>query len=367
MADNHTNQTTTMRRKTRKIRVGNIWIGGDAPIPIQSMTCSKTTDLKNVLGEIERLEAAGCQLIRVAVPDAESAAVLPEIKKQIHIPLIADIHFDYRLALAAIDAGVDKIRINPGNIGPRKRFVAILEKARAARVPLRIGVNSGSLEKDLLQSYVHPTPAAMLDSIERQIAVCQEHDFKDMIISLKSSDVSLMLAANRRFAEKYDYPLHLGVTEAGPYWQGTIRSAIGIGTLLAEGIGDTIRVSLTGDPEEEVHVAREILKSLNLRQQGITIISCPTCARTEINLSELVNRLERQTRQLHKNLKVAVMGCVVNGPGEAREADLGVAGGKQYALFFKKGQVIAKIKQSEIYDVLMEAIDAWPDSVDNSE
>ncbi|HOU17762.1 MAG TPA: flavodoxin-dependent (E)-4-hydroxy-3-methylbut-2-enyl-diphosphate synthase, partial [Candidatus Marinimicrobia bacterium] len=310
------------RKITRTVYVGNVPVGGGFPIPVQSMTTAKTHDLKAILPQIEKLEAAGCQIIRVTVPDEQALKALPEIKKRMTVPLVADIHFDYRLALGAIDAGADKIRINPGNIGGAERVKVVLAKARAAHIPIRIGVNSGSLEKDLRAKYGGATPEAMLESARRHLEICEENDFRDVIVALKSSEASLMIAANRLFSEKYDYPLHLGVTEAGPVWSGTIKSAIGIGTLLAEGIGDTLRVSLTADPVEEVRAGFEILKALNLTKSGIRLVSCPTCGRTSVNLIEIVNEVESKIRDLPQNLTVAVMGCEVNGPGEARSADL---------------------------------------------
>jgi len=302
------------RKITRTVYVGNVPVGGGFPIPVQSMTTAKTHDLKAILPQIEKLEAAGCQIIRVTVPDEQALKALPEIKKRMTVPLVADIHFDYRLALGAIDAGADKIRINPGNIGGAERVKVVLAKARAAHIPIRIGVNSGSLEKDLRAKYGGATPEAMLESARRHLEICEENDFRDVIVALKSSEASLMIAANRLFSEKYDYPLHLGVTEAGPVWSGTIKSAIGIGTLLAEGIGDTLRVSLTADPVEEVRAGFEILKALNLTKSGIRLVSCPTCGRTSVNLIEIVNEVESKIRDLPQNLTVAVMGCEVNGP-----------------------------------------------------
>jgi len=345
------------RKTTKKIIVGNVKVGGDMPVSIQSMATSKTDDLDSLLPELERLETGGCQIIRVTVPDNESVKSIRQIKKRISVPLVADIHFNYRLALAAIDAGIDKIRINPGNIGNKDRVKAVLKKAKAAKIPIRIGVNSGSLEKDLLEKYGHPTPEAMLESAKKHIDICRENDFEDIIISLKSSDVNLMICANRMFSEQYDYPLHLGVTEAGPAWSGTIKSCIGIGTLLAEGIGDTIRVSLTGDPVEEVRVGFAILKSLKMAKGGVNIISCPTCGRAESDISGMVTELEQKVRDIKKNVTVAVMGCVVNGPGEAREADIGVACGRGEALFFRKGETVGKIQEQDVVERLLSEID----------
>ena len=347
------------RKITRTVYVGNVPVGGGFPIPVQSMTTAKTHDLKAILPQIEKLEAAGCQIIRVTVPDEQALKALPEIKKRMTVPLVADIHFDYRLALGAIDAGADKIRINPGNIGGAERVKVVLAKARAAHIPIRIGVNSGSLEKDLRAKYGGATPEAMLESARRQLEICEENDFRDVIVALKSSEASLMIATNRLFSEKYDYPLHLGVTEAGPVWSGTIKSAIGIGTLLAEGIGDTLRVSLTADPVEEVRTGFEILKALNLTKSGIRLVSCPTCGRTSVNLIEIVDEVETKIRDIPKNLTVAVMGCEVNGPGEARSADLGIAFGKGVALLFKHGQVVARLKPEEAVARLIAEIENW--------
>ncbi len=344
---------------TKKIKVGNVFIGGDSQITVQSMTTSKTEDLNSILPEIEALENAGCQIIRVTVPDETAVKALPKIKKKMTVPLVADIHFNYRLALAAIDAGVDKIRINPGNIGNKERVKIVLQKAKSAKIPIRIGVNSGSIEKSLLAKYGHPTPEAMLESAKNHIDICLENDFHDMIFSLKSSDVNLMIETNKLFSKTYNYPLHLGVTEAGPPWRGTIKSCIGIGALLSDGIGDTIRVSLTGDPVEEVRVGFAILKSLGLYDDSINLISCPTCGRTELDLSGIVADVEYRIRNIKKNLTVAVMGCAVNGPGEAREADLGIACGKSDALLFRKGEIIGKVKESEIVDRLIDEINNY--------
>ncbi len=351
--------TDFTRKQTRKIFVGDVTIGGDAPIPIQSMTTAHTDDLDQLLPEIDRLEAAGCQIIRVTVPNQKALQALPQIKQHMGVPLVADIHFNYRLALGAIDRGADKIRINPGNIGDQSRVKAILERASAAGIPIRIGVNSGSLEKDLMDKYGRPTAEALFESARRHIEFCQSQGFEDIIVSLKSSDVRLMIKANRLFSQKFDYPLHLGVTEAGAVWGGTIKSAVGIGTLLAEGIGDTIRVSLTGDPAEEVRAGFAILRSLHLTTGGINLVSCPTCGRAETDVTGIVNQLEEKVRGLKKHLTVAVMGCAVNGPGEAREADLGVACGKHKALFFEKGQVVEKIDTTDILDKLITEIEKY--------
>ena len=339
--------------------MGSIAVGGDAAITVQSMTTAKPFDIEASLTELRRLQTAGCQIIRMSIPNIKAAQNIRMFKKNLKIPLVADIHFNYKLALMAIESGADKIRINPGNIGDPKRVKEILSKAKKAHIPIRIGVNSGSLEKDLLQKFGHPTAEAMVASAERHLRICQENDFQDVIVALKSSDVSLMIAANRLFSAKYDYPLHLGVTEAGPFVQGTVKSSVGIGTLLAEGIGDTIRVSLTDDPVQEVRIGFEILKSLGLSKKGIKIVSCPTCGRVQVNIIGIVKELEERTRDIDKDLTVAVMGCVVNGPGEAREADFGVACGKSEALFFKRGEVIGKIGEERILDTLLKTIDDW--------
>lgn len=345
------------RRNTREIQVGNVSIGGKSPISVQSMTTVNTEQLAPLLKEIERLETAGCQIIRVTVPNVNAANNIPAIKKHATVPIVADIHFNHKLALMAMDAGIDKIRINPGNIGSDENVKEVLKKAKATTTPIRIGVNSGSLEKSLLEKYGHPTPQAMLESAERHIRICEENDFFDIALSMKSSSTYLMIEANRLFSQKYDYPLHLGVTEAGPVRQGTIKSSVGIGTLLAEGIGDTIRVSLTGDPVEEVRVGFAILKSLGLIDSGVNIVSCPTCGRTISDVVSMAKEVEQRTENIKKNITVAVMGCVVNGPGEAREADIGVACGKHNGTIFKKGKVIETIPESEIIDRLMEEID----------
>jgi len=347
------------RKPTRKIQVANLAVGGDAEITVQSMTTANPLDIEASLTELRRLQTAGCQIIRMSIPSSEAAQNIRVFKKNMNIPLVADIHFNYKLALMAIESGADKIRINPGNIGEPKRVKEILSEAKKAHIPIRIGVNSGSLEKDLLQEYGHPTAEAMVASAERHLRICQENDFQDVIVALKSSDVSLMIAANRLFSAKYDYPLHLGVTEAGPFVQGTVKSSVGIGTLLAEGIGDTLRVSLTDDPVQEVRIGFEILKAFGLSKKGIKIVSCPTCGRAQVNVIGIVKELEERTRDIDKDLTVAVMGCIVNGPGEAREADFGVACGKGEALFFKRGEVIGKIGEDRILDTLLKTIEDW--------
>jgi len=349
------------RRKSRQVIVGKVPIGGDAPITVQSMTNTKTEDIAATVHQILQLEEAGCELVRVTVPNETAAQAIKEIKRQIHIPLIADIHFNYRMALLALGNGVDKIRINPGNIGSPQRIKAVLKKAKERNVPLRIGVNAGSLEKTLLDKYGKVCAEALVESALRHVEICQDFGFDDIVISIKAAQVPMMIDSYRMIAEKVDFPLHLGVTEAGTTRTGSIKSAIGIGTLLAEGIGDTIRVSLTDNPIEEIKVGFEILKALNLRKHGINIVACPTCGRLEVDLISIVNRVEKElARFQNKSLTVAIMGCVVNGPGEAREADIGVACGKHSAVMFKKGQIVGKIKENQIVDFLIREIENWP-------
>ncbi|AOT68241.1 flavodoxin-dependent (E)-4-hydroxy-3-methylbut-2-enyl-diphosphate synthase [Geosporobacter ferrireducens] len=347
---------SNLRKKTRKIYCGDLEIGGDAPISIQSMTNTKTADIQSTVAQIKMLEEAGCDIVRVAVPDAESAAAIFEIKKNIKIPLVADIHFDYRLALSCIDNGVDKLRINPGNIGDMDRVKAVVKKAKERKVPIRIGVNSGSIDKKILNKYGKVTAEAMVESALEHIAILEQLDFYDTAISLKASDIPLTVEAYQLMSERVDYPLHVGITEAGTLWSGTIKSSIGIGALLLKGIGDTIRVSLTGDPIEEIRVGKEILQAAGIRSFGIEIISCPTCGRCQIDLISLANKIEKKIKGINKPIKVAIMGCAVNGPGEAREADIGIAGGKSSALLFKKGEVIRKIDEEQIEAVLLEEI-----------
>lgn len=345
------------RRKTRVVKIGNILIGGDNPIAIQSMCNTKTSDVDATVKQILELEAAGCEIIRVAVPDMKAAEAIAEIKKQIHIPLVADIHFDYRLALKAIESGVDKLRINPGNIGGEDRVKAVVEAAKAKGIPIRIGVNSGSLEKDILEKYGEVTPEGLVESALRHIRILEKLDFYDIVLSIKASNVPFSLATYSLLSKEVDYPIHLGITESGTEWSGTIKSAVGIGAILAMGIGDTIRVSLTGSTVEEVKVAKAILKDLGLRKFGIEFVSCPTCGRTSIDLIGLANKVEERCRNINKDIKVAVMGCAVNGPGEAREADIGIAGGNGYGLIFKKGEIIKKLPENELLDALMEEIE----------
>lgn len=346
----------TKRRKTKKVWVGKVAIGGGTPISVQSMTKTNTRDVSATVKQIKRLEKAGCEIIRVAVPDMESALVLPKIKSQIKIPLVADVHFDYRLALKAIDSGVDKLRINPGNIGAEWKVKEIVKSAKERKIPIRVGVNAGSLPRDLLAKYKKPSPPALVDAALRQVRILEELDFNNTVISLKAFDVPTTVEAYQLISKKTNYPLHLGITEAGLPLLGSVRSALGIGLLLAEGIGDTIRVSLTGDPVEEVKVGYEILKSLNLREHGPTLISCPTCGRCEIDLISLTQKVEQKLKNVHTPLKIAVMGCVVNGPGEARDADLGIAGGKGYGLLFRQGKEIGKVKEKDLVEALMDMV-----------
>ena len=344
------------RRETRKIKVGNVFIGGDAPVVIQSMTNTDTRDAKKTLDQIKLLYNAGCEVIRCAVPDMEAAESIKEIVSKSPIPVVADIHFDYRLALKAMENGINALRINPGNIGSIDRIKAVVNMAKEKNIPIRIGVNSGSLEKDILEKYKTVNAHGLVESALRHVKILEDLDFHDIVISIKSSNVSMMIDAYRLVSEKCNYPLHLGVTESGTPFKGTIKSSIGIGTLLSEGIGDTLRVSLTSDPVEEIKVAREILRALDLRKGGVEFVSCPTCGRTAINLIEIANEVEKRLEGIKKDIKVAVMGCVVNGPGEAREADIGIAGGKGEGIIFKKGQIIKKVKESELVDELMKEI-----------
>ncbi len=345
------------RRKSRQLKLGNMFIGGDAPISVQSMTNTKTENVEATVNQIKELTALGCDIIRCAVPDLRAALALSAIKAQISIPLIADIHFDYKLALEAIAAGVDGLRLNPGNIGGKDEVLQVITKASERNIPIRIGVNAGSLPKDILLKYGHPTPEALVEAAWRHIKILEEHDYRNIKISLKAHDVPLTIAAYRLMAAQCEYPLHVGITEAGTVNSGIIKSAVGIGALLAEGIGDTIRVSLTGDPANEVRVAYQILKALGLREYGPTLISCPTCGRTQIKLEKLALEVEKRLENIKEPITVAVMGCVVNGPGEAREADIGIAGGISEGLIFKKGKIIKKVREEEIIEALFAEID----------
>ncbi|MGQ9508191.1 MAG: flavodoxin-dependent (E)-4-hydroxy-3-methylbut-2-enyl-diphosphate synthase [Thermodesulfobacteriota bacterium] len=347
-----------MRRKTREISVGSVKIGGHAPISVQSMTKTDTRDVQKTVKQIRRLEASGCEIVRVAIPDEEAAQAIKEIKKKIHIPLIADIHFNYKLALMAMEYGADGIRINPGNIGGRDRLKRIVMEAKSRCLPIRIGVNAGSLEKEIIKKFGEATAEAMVVSALRTIEFMEGLGFQLIKVSLKASDVPRTLEAYRLFSKQSDYPLHLGITEAGIGYPAVVKSAIGIGVLLEEGIGDTLRVSLTAEPWEEVQVGYEILRTLKIRQKGIEIISCPTCGRCEIDLHPLIKRLKKEVNDIPHPLVVAIMGCVVNGPGEAREADLGIAGGKGGGVLFRKGEIVKKIKEEDFFSVLTSEIRA---------
>lgn len=347
------------REETKAICIGNRWIGGGNPIAIQSMTNTKTEDVKATVEQILKLEAAGCEIIRCAVPTMEAAEALSEIKKQIHIPLVADIHFDYRLAIAAIEYGADKIRINPGNIGDSSRVRAVVEKAKEYKVPIRVGVNSGSLEKPLIEKYGGVTAEGIVESALEKVRMIEEMDYNQIVVSIKSSDVMMCVKAHELISEVCPYPLHIGITESGTLLSGNIKSSVGLGIMLYQGIGDTIRVSLTGDPLEEIKSAKLILKTLGLRKGGIEVVSCPTCGRTKIDLIGLANKVETMVADIPLDLKVAVMGCVVNGPGEAREADIGIAGGIGEGLLIKKGEVIKKVKEEELLSTLREELLNW--------
>ncbi len=351
------NENLIKRKKTGEVKVGDRIIGGNAPITVQSMTNTDTRDVCSTVEQIKRLEEAGCEIVRVAVPDKEAAEAVKHIIKSIAIPLVADIHFDYRLAIACIENGAAKIRINPGNIGGEDRVKAVVMAAKERNVPIRIGVNSGSIEKDILNRYNGVTPEGMVESALKHAAILEALDFNDIVFSIKASSVPLTIAAYRLMSEKSDYPLHLGVTEAGTLFRGTIKSSVGLGCLLAEGIGDTIRVSLTGDTVDEVRTGIEILKSLGLRKSGVEFISCPTCGRCQIDLISIATLVEEKVQSMDKNIKIAVMGCAVNGPGEAREADIGIAGGNGEALLFKKGEIIRKIPQNKIVEELLNEIE----------
>lgn len=344
------------RNETKIVNIGGVQIGGGHPIAIQSMTNTKTHDVEATVKQILLLEEAGCEIVRVAVPDEQAARAISEITKRIHIPLVADIHFDYRLALMAIENGVQKLRINPGNIGNSARVQAVVEKAKAYKIPIRIGVNSGSVEKSLLEQYGGVCAAAMVESAKKHIDLLEEMDFTDIVVSLKASTIPLAIETYTLFAEKYAYPLHVGITEAGTLYKGTIKSSAGLGAILSRGIGDTIRVSLSDDPSQEIECAKAVLQSLELRQFGVEIISCPTCGRTNVDLIKLAKQVEDQTKHITKPLKIAVMGCAVNGPGEAKEADIGVAGGKGEGLIFKKGEIVRKVKEHELLEVFIKEL-----------
>ncbi|MCD8067591.1 MAG: flavodoxin-dependent (E)-4-hydroxy-3-methylbut-2-enyl-diphosphate synthase [Lachnospiraceae bacterium] len=348
-----------MREHTKTVRIGDRLIGGGNPILIQSMTNTPTEDVNATVAQILKLEQAGCEIIRCTVPTKEAAAALPEIKKQIHIPLVADIHFDYRMAIAAMENGADKIRINPGNIGDIDRVKAVVREAKDRHIPIRVGVNSGSLEKNLVEKYHGVTAAGIVESALDKVKLIEDLGYDNLVVSIKSSDVLMCVEAHEMLAEQTDHPLHVGITEAGTVWSGNIKSAIGLGLILSRGIGDTIRVSLTGDPVEEIKSAKLILRTLGLREGGIEVVSCPTCGRTKIDLISLANQVETMAAAYPLNIKVAVMGCVVNGPGEAKEADIGIAGGISEGLLIKKGQIVRKVPEAELLETLRYELDHW--------
>ena len=342
---------------TRQINVGGVVIGGGAPVVIQSMLNTKTTDIEGSLAQIRQLHSAGCQIARLAVPNMEAARTFADICKESTLPLVADIHFDYKLAIAAAEGGASKIRINPGNIGGEDRVKAVVDVCREKKIPIRIGVNGGSLDKRLLEKYGHPTAEALVESAFEHLELLEKQGFYDTCVSMKSSTVPTMVKAARLFREKCDYPIHIGVTETGPVRQGLIKSALGIGALLLDGIGDTIRVSLTDDPVEEIYAAKDILKAAGLRKEGVNIVSCPTCGRTRIDLIGLVNKVDEALKDCRKPITVAVMGCVVNGPGEAREADIGIAGGDGWGMIFEKGEQVEKLPYDELLPALLKRIE----------
>lgn len=345
-----------MKKSTRQIFIGNVAVGGDAPCSVQSMCSTDTRNIVATMAQIEGLAAAGCEMVRCAVPDLDAAVALSEIKSKSPIPVIADIHFDYKLALQVLDGGIDGLRLNPGNIGERWKVAEVVKAAAERKVPIRIGVNAGSLEKELLEKYGHPTAEAMTESAIGHIRILEDLNYQEIKVSLKASDVSKTVAAYRMLSNQVDYPLHIGITEAGTIFSGTIKSSVGLGILLSEGIGDTMRVSLTGDPLDEVRVGYEILKSLGLRQRGVNFVSCPTCGRCQINLIQVAEDVERRLQGIDKRITVAVMGCAVNGPGEAREADVGIAGGKGEGLIFRHGEIIRKVPEDQLSDALIEEI-----------
>lgn len=348
-----------VRHKTKEVKIGNRVIGGDYPIAIQSMTNTHTEDVAATVAQIKQLTKAGCEIIRCAVPTMEAAKALSEIKKQIEIPLVADIHFDYKLALAAMEYGADKIRINPGNIGNRDRVKAVVDEARARNLPIRVGVNSGSLEKDLVEKYHGVTAEGLVESALDKVAMIEDMGYDNLVISIKSSDVMMCVKAHELIADKTDHPLHVGITEAGTIISGNIKSAIGLGLILNQGIGDTIRVSLTGAPLEEIKSAKRILKTLGLRKGGVEVVSCPTCGRTQIDLIGLANQVETMVQDIPLDIKVAVMGCVVNGPGEAKEADIGIAGGVGVGLLIKHGEIIQKVPEDQLLETLRQELLNW--------
>ncbi|MDR1532199.1 MAG: flavodoxin-dependent (E)-4-hydroxy-3-methylbut-2-enyl-diphosphate synthase [Clostridiales bacterium] len=346
----------TTRDTTREVSIGGVVIGGGHPVAVQSMTKTDTRDIAATVEQIRRLTDAGCEIVRVAVPDMSAAKALSEIKRLVSAPLVADIHFDYRLAIAAVENGADKLRINPGNIGGRERLRAVVEAARGKNIPIRIGVNAGSLEKNLLEKYGGGTPEALAESALGHVKIMEGLGYENLVVSIKSSDITTTISAHELLARQVDYPLHIGMTEAGTLFAGSIRSAVGIGALLAKGLGDTVRVSLTGDPVEEIRCAREILRACKLRRFGVDFVSCPTCGRTEVNLIPIANEVYEYCAGLQKNIKVAVMGCAVNGPGEARDADIGVAAGRGFGLLFKNGQVVRKVPEKQLAKELIAEI-----------
>ncbi|MBQ3602099.1 MAG: flavodoxin-dependent (E)-4-hydroxy-3-methylbut-2-enyl-diphosphate synthase [Lachnospiraceae bacterium] len=347
------------RNLTKEVKIGNQLIGGNHPILIQSMTNTKTEDVEATVSQIKRLEEAGCEIIRCAIPTMEAAKALGEIKKRISIPLVADIHFDYRLAIAAIENGADKIRINPGNIGENSRIKAVVDKAKEFQIPIRVGVNSGSLEKDLVEKYHGVTAEGIVESAINKVRLIEEMGYDNLVVSIKSSDVMMCIKSHELISDKISYPLHVGITEAGTVYRGNIKSAVGLGAILYQGIGNTIRVSLSGDPIEEIKTAKLVLKTLGLRKGGIEVVSCPTCGRTQIDLIGLANKVEDLVANIPLDIKVAVMGCVVNGPGEAKEADIGIAGGKGEGLLIKKGEIIRKVPEDKLLDTLREELENW--------
>lgn len=348
-----------LRTQTKEVKIGSVTIGGAHPVAIQSMTNTKTEDVAATVEQILRLEASGCEIVRCTVPTMEAAKALKEIKKQIHIPLVADIHFDYKMAIAAIENGADKIRINPGNIGSEERVRAVVEKAKEYGVPIRIGVNSGSLEKPLLEKYGGVTAEGIVESALDKVHMIESMGYDNLVVSIKSSDVLMCVKAHELIAKQCPYPLHVGITESGTIYSGNIKSSVGLGIILHEGIGNTIRVSLTGDPVEEIRSAKLILKTLGLRKGGIEVVSCPTCGRTQIDLIGLANEVEKMVQEFPLDIKVAVMGCVVNGPGEAKEADLGIAGGIGEGLLIKKGEIVRKVKEEELLETLRQELINW--------
>lgn len=347
------------RNQTKVVSIGNVKIGADYPVAIQSMTNTKTEDVEATVAQIHRLEKAGCEIVRCAVPTMEAAQALTEIKKQIHIPLVADIHFDYRLAIASIENGADKIRINPGNIGSEEKVKAVVDKAKEYNIPIRVGVNSGSLEKPLLEKYGSVTAEAIVESALDKVYMIENMGYDNLVVSIKSSDVMMCVRAHELIARECPYPLHVGITESGTVYSGNIKSSVGLGIILHEGVGNTIRVSLTGDPTEEIRTAKLILKTLGLRKGGIEVVSCPTCGRTKIDLIGLAEQVEKMVADIPLDIKVAVMGCAVNGPGEAKEADIGIAGGIGEGLLIKKGKIVKKVKEEELLSTLRQELLNW--------